>query len=225
MYDVEGLEERDQMNFVRKVYSILTCQLAFTVAFILWVQTDENLRIWVNKNSGWSIAAGVMAIVFMFMIVCCFSRKVPLNYILMAAFTLCEGYLVGAVTATYPKDVVAMAGGATALTTLALTIYAMRTKTSIEVFVAMAFVVYLAMMPLIIISWFVGLGALNTVYCCLGVVLYGLYLIIDTMMIVRGKGLGGRGCMMDEYCVGALLLYMDIIGMFLYLLRLFGNSR
>ena len=117
-----------------------------------------------------------------------------------------------------------MAGAATALTTFALTIYAIKTKTSIEVFMALAFIVYLAMLPIIIISLFVGLGALYTVYCCLGVVFYGLYLIIDTMMIVKGKGMSGRGCSMDDYIIGAMMLYIDIIMMFLYLLRLFGGK-
>ena len=118
-----------------------------------------------------------------------------------------------------------MAFGTTALTTIALTIYALRTKTNIEVFVAMSFVVYLAMLPLIIISFFIGLGALNTLYCALGVILYGLYLIIDTMMICKGKGMSGRGCQMDDYIIGAMMLYLDIIMMFVYILQLLGSKN
>lgn len=117
-----------------------------------------------------------------------------------------------------------MAGASTALTTIALTIYALRTTTNIEVFMAMSFVVYLAMLPLIIISFFVGLGALYTLYCALGVLLYGLFLIIDTIMITGGKTMTNQACSMDDYIIGAMMLYIDIVMMFLYILRLLGGK-
>lgn len=116
-----------------------------------------------------------------------------------------------------------MAGGATALTTVALTVYAFRTKVNIEVFMALTYIVYLAMFPIIIVGFFVWSKVLNTIYCCLGILFYGLYLIIDTMMIVRGKCVSGYGCSYDDYIIGALMLYMDIIMLFLYILRLFGD--
>lgn len=111
-----------------------------------------------------------------------------------------------------------LAGGATALTTIALTIYAMRTTTKIEVFAGMAFVVYLAMLPLMIISFCIGLGGLYTLYLCLGIVLYGLFLIIDTIMITGGKTMSKRACSMDDYVIGAMMLYLDIIYLFIYIL-------
>ena len=54
------------------------------------------------------------------------------------------------------------------------------------------------------------------------VVFYGLYLIYDTQLIAGGKQhqLG-----YDDYIIGALLLYIDIMMLFLELLRLFGKRR
>jgi len=159
------------------------------------------------------------------MIVCCFGRQSPINMILLFLFTLCESWMVAGITSVYPPDIVMVAGAATALTTIALTIYALRTTTSIEVFAAMSFVVYLAMFPLIIIGLVVGLGALYTLYCALGVLLYALFLIIDTIMICKGDSMSGYGCDMDDYVIGAMMLYMDIIMLFLYILRLLGSSN
>ena len=107
------------------------------------------------------------------MIICCFGRQSPHNYALLLAFTVCESYAVAGLTSFYQPDVVCIAGAATALTTLALTVYAIRTKTNIEVFYAMTFVVYLAMFPLILMSWFVNLKGLYVLYCALGVLLCG----------------------------------------------------
>jgi len=58
----------------------------------------------------------------------------------------------------------------------------------------------------------------------MGVVLYSLYLIIDTMFICRGKSFTGRQCEFDDHVIGALMLYMDIIMLFVYLLRIFGKK-
>lgn len=136
--------------------------------------------------------------------------------------------MVGNLTSFYEPKIVCMAGLATALVTIALTIYAMRTKTDIQVFVALAFVVYLAMFPLLIICLIVRLDGLYTLYCCLGLLFYSLYLIIDTM-IICGKvkdGNGHNSIQMDynDYVVGALMLYLDIIMIFIYILRLLGDK-
>jgi FtsH-binding integral membrane protein len=175
------------------------------------------------QNQGIAIFCSVMAFITAIALICCFGKAYPLNFILLFAYTVFESYAVAGMTARYSPQIVCVAAAATALTTTALTVYAIRTKTKIEVFAAMSFVVCLAMLPIIIIGFFVNLKVLHIVYCALGVVLYGLFLIIDTMMIVKGKGMSGRGCDMDDYIIGAMMLYIDIIMMFIYILQLLGN--
>ena len=226
MQDVmDEYEVHDRMKFVRKVYSILASQLTMTVLFIVAVQTQHSVRDFFGTSTGMGlyITCAVGSIVTCIMIVCCFGRTTPLNYGLLLAFTVCETVMVGGITSRYEPSVVMMAGGATALTTVALTVYAFRTKVNIEVFMAMTFVVYMAMFPIMIMGFFVWGPVMNIVWCCLGVLFYGLYLVIDTMMIVRGKSMNGYGCSYDDFVVGALMLYMDIIMLFIYLLRLFGD--
>lgn len=118
------------------------------------------------------------------------------------------------------------AGAATALTTVALTIYAFRTKVQVEVFGAMIFVVYFAMLPIGILGMFMFNNVLYMLYNILGVLFYSLFLIIDTMFICKGnKSMGGYSAEFDDYVIGAMMLYMDIIMLFIYLLRIFGNSN
>jgi FtsH-binding integral membrane protein len=50
--------------------------------------------------------------------------------------------------------------------------------------------------------------------------LFGIYLIIDTQLIIGGKRLE---LSLDDYVIGALILYMDIIQIFLYLLQMMGR--
>ena len=48
----------------------------------------------------------------------------------------------------------------------------------------------------------------------------GLFLLIDTQLIVGGKR---HELSIDDYVIGALILYMDIIYIFVYMLKLLGN--
>lgn len=55
------------------------------------------------------------------------------------------------------------------------------------------------------------------VYLIVCIIFYGFYLIYDTQLIVGGKR---RELTVDDYVIGALILYLDIIIIFLKLLQL-----
>jgi FtsH-binding integral membrane protein len=57
----------------------------------------------------------------------------------------------------------------------------------------------------------------------LGAILAGILLIIDTQMIVGGER--SFQISMDDYVLGALVLYVDIIRLFLYILRAMGKKK
>ena len=80
------------------------------------------------------------------------------------------------------------------------------------------------MFPLFIIGLIMKSPILHIVYCALGLVFYSVYLIIDTMQICGGKSVGGYALDMDEYIMGALMLYIDIIMIFIYILKLLAAA-
>jgi FtsH-binding integral membrane protein len=60
---------------------------------------------------------------------------------------------------------------------------------------------------------------LHTLYCTLGVIVGGIILVIDTILIADET----RGCTLDDPLLGALILYLDIIRIFLYILMAMGK--
>lgn len=52
--------------------------------------------------------------------------------------------------------------------------------------------------------------------------IYSIYLLIDTQLILGGKH---KKLSLDNYVLGAVILYIDIIGLFLELLRILGSRR
>jgi FtsH-binding integral membrane protein len=61
---------------------------------------------------------------------------------------------------------------------------------------------------------------LTNLYCCFGVILFGIYLVIDTQMIIGGRRFE---ISTDDYVLAALVLYIDIIQLFLYILRMLSR--
>ena len=72
------------------------------------------------------------------------------------------------------------------------------------------------------IFYLTGSTFIMNLYCIIFAVIYSIYILIDTQLI-----LGGRSTQLtlDNYVFGAVILYIDIIGLFLKLLRLFGERR
>jgi FtsH-binding integral membrane protein len=92
-----------QFFFVRKVYGILTVQLLITIAFIAIFLFSDGVKKYAQDHiEMWAIA---FVLVFIVMIVfVCFTearRQWPLNIILLCVFTLCQGFFLGSVSATY----------------------------------------------------------------------------------------------------------------------------
>ena len=71
-----------------------------------------------------------MAVIIEFMLICCPSnaRKVPMNYILLAVFTLLESFAFSFICSGYDASSCIAAAAMTAAVTVALTLYAACTK-------------------------------------------------------------------------------------------------
>jgi FtsH-binding integral membrane protein len=63
---------------------------------------------------------------------------------------------------------------------------------------------------------------LYDLYCCLGAIAFGIFLIIDIQLISGGHR---YELSLDDYVTGALILYIDIIQILLFLLRIMGKKR
>ena len=133
------------------------------------------------------------------------------------------GWSVAIITAYFNHKIVIISGAATALVSIALSIYACFSKESIEYMYGIAFIVIFAMIPLGILSSFMQLKVIHVLYCMIGLFLYSIFLLIDTKMILSGKSFGNYDIVYDDYILASLMLYMDIIMIFVYLLKILGG--
>ena len=52
--------------------------------------------------------------------------------------------------------------------------------------------------------------------------IYSLYLVVDTQLVINREG---TGLTLDNYVLGAVLLYLDIIRLFIQILKVLGKKK
>jgi FtsH-binding integral membrane protein len=109
----------------------------------------------------------------------------------------------------------------TAGMTIAITVYAATTKNDFTVFGPVLFVVGFVFAITSIFAFAFGPTG-NLIFSAFGVILFSFFLAYDTQLIMGGKMLGNKPrktvLQVDQYVLGAVSLYLDIINIFLYLL-------
>jgi len=213
--------------FIRKVYLILLIQFAITSAFVLFFTLHEKGRNWARYNPasrGVMWASFAVLIVTEIVLVCCegVRRKHPLNLVVLFVFTCAMSLFAGIICAFYKVEAVAFAAIATALIVLALTIFSFQTKWDITGKGPYLFVILIVFMIFGFFTIFFYSRIMQLVYAIIGVLIFSLFLVYDTQMLVGGKK---YELSEEEYVFGALSIYIDVIQIFMFLLTIFGGDR
>lgn len=218
-------------GFVRKVYSILSFQLLLTVAIAtpFYLYCDAT---WIKHNMGIYYAALSLTLVLIFGMSCCCqqcARQYPTNYLMLFGFTAAESVTIGFVITLYTVNSVLLAVATTAFVFFGLTLYACFTKTDFT-----GCGPYMVGLGLCLLGFSLMIGiwsmfapvppALHLLYSCVGALLFSMYIVYDTQLIVGGEH-KAHEFTVDDYCFAALHLYLDVIGLFLNLLSMLGERK
>lgn len=212
-------EETIRKAFIRKVYLILTVQLAITMAFISLFMYHAPAKMFVAQNPWIGITAFITMFAVLIIMACCgeMRRKTPHNFIFLAMFTAAQGLMLGIVATQYNSNQVLMAVGITGVICIGLTLFSFQTKWDFTMMGGFLFVGLLVVFVFgIIVAFFPG-SAANSVYSVCGALLFSLYLIYDTQLMIGGNH--KYSISPEEYIFAALNLYLDIINIFLFILR------
>lgn len=223
--DQGKLEGDLRIGFIRKVYGILSAQILLTCLFVVVGVTSTEFQETIADNFWIILLAFFGVICSLIALFCCrnLARKVPINYILLGFFTACEALMVACICGFYDPISVLIAAIMTLSVTLGLTIYALTTKSDFSTKISIMLVIVISLVLFaIFFPIFYSDRYFNVVICTIYVLIYGIYLVIDTLLIA---GKGRYKLSTEDYILGALAIYVDIIGLFVYLLRLFGRKR
>merc|ERR1712072_803884 len=157
------------------------------------------------------------------------TRSYPYNYVILFTFTIFEAILVGFASASYTWQSVLLCAGLTATIFFGLTLFAFKTQTDFTGFGPMLFGALLSLMTwglmtCILSAFGVPIDWAIMMYDLFGVLIFVIYIVYDTQLIIGGDHKAHKFTV-DDYVFAALNLYIDIMQLFLRLLRLLGKKK
>ncbi|XP_045766790.1 protein lifeguard 1-like [Maniola jurtina] len=226
--DVEAFDFTEQSirrGFIRKVYAILMCQLLITMGCISLFLFHEPTQQFVKDNPYLLWIAIVVLVVCLISMACCTEvrRTAPMNFIFLTLFTLAQSFLLGVITSAYNVSEVMMAVGITAAVCLGLTLFAFQTKFDFTMMGGALVAASMVLLVFGILALILRSNILTLVYAAAGALIFSLYLVYDTQLMMGGKH--KYSISPEEYIFAALNLYLDIVNIFLFILTIIGATK
>ncbi|CAF0805697.1 unnamed protein product [Rotaria sordida] len=225
--DLTGLDNKAiRRVFIRKVYIILMIQLLISFGLITLCNFIPSIGKYVRSPNGkrfyW--ASYIVFLVTYFVLICSKSavRKFPLNIILLTVMTLSMSYMLGMISAYYKTESVFIAIGITAFVCFGVTLFSFQTKYDFTSCFGVLFAMSLAFLAFGIICIFTYSRIMYTIYAGVGAVFFSIFLAVDTQLIIGGKRYEISA---EDHIFASLMLYIDIVNIFLSFLSVSGSRN
>jgi len=211
-----------RLNFIRKVYGILSAQLLVTI-IICCLNVFTSVRRFSIENIWLFFTCLVLSLIISITLICFkqYARTSPTNYILLTIWTLLQSYCLMFLS-LFNVKIVLLSASLTIAVTLSLTYYAYTTE---EDYTFMGGILFSMLANFIVVGVFMiafpqFMEPINVLYSTIGVLLYSTYLIYDTQLIMGKYGVEYD---IDDYIIAAMMVYCDILEIFLHILRILAE--
>ncbi|EDQ88698.1 uncharacterized protein MONBRDRAFT_25917 [Monosiga brevicollis MX1] len=218
-----------RMAFLRKVYGIVCAQLLCTTLMAAFFVSSPTVKTFVQSSPTiYTLASWVMIGLTVALMV--FRKSSPLNYQLLTAFvrtthascasmTLVTSYVVGTTVTFYELPVVIEAALLTSVITVGLTAFAFQTKHDFTFLNSFLVTGLWLMIGISLIMWFFPPSStVELAYSVIGALLFSAFIVVDTQLMLNKLS-------PEEYILCAINLYLDIINLFLEILRIMSKRN
>lgn len=146
-------------------------------------------------------------------------KSYPTNLMFLAGFTGLEAYSISVIVSFYQSRIVLQAVIITGLLFIGLTIFACQSKYD---FTSWAPYLFMGLWALIIFgfmaAFFPGGKTIELVYSGVAALIFSAYILVDTQLIMRHYHV-------EEEIAASISLYLDILNLFLAILRILNNQQ
>jgi hypothetical protein len=214
-------ENQLRWGFIRKVYGILAAQIALTTAVsavtVLYAPINELLR----GNSGLLLFL-IFAPFILLWPLHVYQQKHPLNFIFLGLFTASLSLTVGVTCANTEGRIVLEALILTSAVVLALTGYTFWASKKGKDFSFLGPILFTSLFILFLtglIQAFFPLGSTSAaIYSSMGAIIFSGYIVYDTDNLIKRFTY-------DEYIWASVTLYLDVLNLFLTILRMLKQEN
>ncbi|KAJ9143660.1 UPF0005-domain-containing protein [Coniochaeta hoffmannii] len=205
-------------QFVRKVYTILTVQLLATAGVSALSFFSEGYKAWIQSHPSlvWISLFGAMG----FMLLTYWKRhSYPTNLLFLSAFTLTEAYTISVIVSFYQTNIVLNAVVLTAGIFVFLTLFACQTKYDFTSWMPYLFGSLWALVLFGFMYVFLPYSSTGElIYGGISALIFSGYILVDTQLVLRHHHV-------EEEIAAAISLYLDIINLFLAILRILNSQQ
>ena len=201
-----------RLGFLRKVYFLLAMQLTLTAIISAAFIRHESIREFIGNNPG--LLTLDMIIIFPILFALMFLKDShPTNLILLFCFTLGESVVVGHIVTLYELHSVIIAFVLSLSVFFVLTMYTLQSTYDFSTWAACLF----TFLWILLVGSFLHLlfptEIGDLMISLAGAIIFSGFIILDTHMIMHRVS-------PDDYIMATITLYLDIINLFLYILRM-----
>ncbi|KAH8725469.1 inhibitor of apoptosis-promoting Bax1-domain-containing protein [Phaeosphaeriaceae sp. PMI808] len=207
-----------RMAFVRKVYAILTVQLLATAAVSYVSMISPTYKNWIQSHQ-WMMWVSMLG-TFVFLGLTFWKRKsYPTNLLFLAGFTAMEAYSISVIVSYTDSKIVVEAVIFTFGIFVALSLFACQSKYDFTSWMPYLFgALWVAILFGFMSMFFPYSSKLELGYGIVTALIFSGYILVDTQMIMRHYHV-------EEEIAAAISLYLDIINLFLAILRILNSQN
>lgn len=206
------------MQFIRKVYTILTAQILLTTGLSTVSFFSSGYRNWIQSNAWmmWLSLFGAIA----FMLATYWKRKsYPTNLIFLAGFTGLEAYSISVITSFYESRIVIQALIITLAIFAFLTAFACQSKYDFTSWMPYLFGgLWILIIFGFMAAFFPHGKTIELIYGVVAALIFSGYILVDTQLVMRHYHV-------EEEIAAAISLYLDVINLFLAILRILNSQN
>ena len=209
----------ERATLVRRTYGLVFVSIIVTVLGVFFCLTQPSLQDAVLRHPFITMIA-MFAPLWMAMQA---RRSFPRNIILTLVFTFIEGIFIApflALAESRAPGIIGQAGILTLSTFGVLTLYAVVSKRDFSAWGSFFIVGLWVLIATSILNWFFQ-SAIGSLWIAGATVLvFSGLLVFDTWRILRSGQYGA-----DDYVPAAVNIYLDLLNIFLAIVRLLGGNR
>ena len=218
----------EQASFISKVYGWMSGALIVTGLVAAWTASSEAIMTIIFGNSlmfyGLLIAE-ILCVAYLVSAVKKISSQTAT--LIFMGYAALNGLTLSAVFIIFTSESIATTFFITAGTFAIMSFYGYYTKKDLTTIGNLAFMGLIGLIIASVVNIFFHNEIVYWITTYAGILIFVALIAYDTQKIKKMNVIGNEGTEEDkkEAIIGALILYLDFINLFLYLLRLFGRRK
>jgi len=218
--------EVSQTLLIRKVYVWMCLALLITAGTAYRVSNSEEILrvIFSSKMSFFGIIIAQFAIVWFLS-----ARIKTLTFttatVLFALYSVLMGVTMSCIFLAYTQSSIASTFFITAGTFAVMSIYGFTTKRDLTSIGGLLIMALVGLIIASVVNYFLKSSMFDLIISCIGVLIFVGLTAYDTQKIKELMNQENTEENQKMAIIGSLMLYLDFINLFLFLLRIFGRRR